>query len=404
MARIAELDALRGLAALAIVLLHARLAPESAWMYSAVDLFFVLSSFLISVVILRDDGPRFYRRFYARRALRIWPVYYLTLASCLLMSRSAAWDVPSEGWPLYLTFTQNVPAYWGDLGPSMSRMFLHTWTLAIEEQFYLAWPLLVRLGGRKGLPALGFGLIVLAPFLRFQGLPPHLLLSRCDGLGYGALLAWMFTSGQLARQPGGTGSARVPISWCFAPAILAGLVLPIGGGLPFGVLLPVPGSMPAGERLGAALFLSRAGLVHFGLIGLCVGLAGRPGLGLLRWRPLVHLGRVSYALYMVHPLILGAGPALYRRYLVRKLGLPGDRWLMAASLVAASYGVACLSARFLERPLLALGKGRRPLRTPAPVLANDLRIDPAAGGLRGPHREAGVAILTTKVEGDRRAS
>ena len=166
MRRILELDALRGIAAIVIVIAHLGLIRGTAWVLSAVDLFFVLSGYLITANILKNrQAPRFLSVFFTRRALRIWPAYYLAMVVCLLVSRTVKWDQPPDAWPYYLTFTQNVHDYVKIPSPLFSKMFLHTWTLAIEEQFYVLWPLLLfRAGPRTRL----------AVILTFAAIPPIL--------------------------------------------------------------------------------------------------------------------------------------------------------------------------------------------------------------------------------------
>src|SRR5579883_2068808 len=146
---IPELDALRGLAALVVVVYHLR-SHKIVFGWAAVDLFFVLSGFLITTIILSNTlGGQFFKGFYARRSLRIWPIYYLSLLAFALINPFLPRPYAiSDALPYYLTYTQNVHYYWSDTGPFL-RPFGHTWTLAIEEQFYLIWPLLIFLVGRR---------------------------------------------------------------------------------------------------------------------------------------------------------------------------------------------------------------------------------------------------------------
>src|SRR5438552_894440 len=113
-ARVVELDALRGLAAVAVVAYH--YSRETPWLdrglYAGLiglDLFFVLSGFLISSIILGHGGPGFLRSFYARRALRIWPAYYLLIVGMALVVAIDPEVGTLRGLPSYLTFTQNLP-------------------------------------------------------------------------------------------------------------------------------------------------------------------------------------------------------------------------------------------------------------------------------------------------------
>ena len=190
MRRILELDALRGIFALTIVLAHIGLMVDSPWVFTTVDLFFVLSGYFITTNVLKNRRtPGFLGVFFTRRALRIWPAYYLALAVCLVLNRSLKWDARPDAWPQYLTFTQNLQAYWKVPLPSFSGMFVHTWTLAIEEQFYLLWPVLLCRAGRRTLLGVILTFAALPTVGRALGYSPYLLLTRCDGLALGALLA-----------------------------------------------------------------------------------------------------------------------------------------------------------------------------------------------------------------------
>ena len=116
MRRIPELDGLRGLAALAVLLAHLGEGrwPLVGWGWTAVNLFFVLSGYLITGIVLREGhAPGFWRAFYARRVLRIWPVYFGTIAAILAVGPLVGRPAATAGLPSYLTFTQNVPRYWG---------------------------------------------------------------------------------------------------------------------------------------------------------------------------------------------------------------------------------------------------------------------------------------------------
>ena len=157
--RIPELDALRGAAALAVVVFHAN-ARWLRWGWASVDLFFVLSGYLITAIILRHgDRPGFLACFYARRALRIWPLYFLAVG---LVAAASPWLALPPDWaalPYTLTFTQGVPEYWtGSATPGFSPYLGHAWTLAVEEQFYLIWPALLLAVGRARVIPLAMGI------------------------------------------------------------------------------------------------------------------------------------------------------------------------------------------------------------------------------------------------------
>jgi peptidoglycan/LPS O-acetylase OafA/YrhL len=330
MRRIPELDALRGIAAVVIILFHWRF--HVPFLKTAVDLFFVLSGYLITAILLETaHAPHALRTFYARRALRILPIYYLWFLFFLAINPFFPRPHPVDGLPYFLTYTQFIGRYWGGSDPPFSRGFGHTWTLAIEEQFYLFWPLVVRAAGRRGLLILGLPLLALPTALRFAGLDPHLLLTRCDGLVLGALLAALLADRErLERHRSAFG-------------IALGVV-----GLAATVPLARLASGPTWERLMTSLWLGRVGVAYACVVGLIVVYAGRPALRPLRSRRLGEIGQMSYGLYLYHPLVFllvgMAHDALGFHHPVR----------LDLVKLAVAFGVAWLSWRHVERPILAL--------------------------------------------------
>jgi peptidoglycan/LPS O-acetylase OafA/YrhL len=350
MHRVPELDALRGLAATVVLLFH--LDPmKFQWGWSGVDLFFVLSGYLITAIILRyGDQPGFLLRFYARRSLRIWPIYYLTLVALIVANPYSPVPQPLDAWPYYATYTQNLWEY-GLVRPAKFHIaFDHTWTLALEEQFYLAWPALVIWAGPRRVVRLCLWTILLA-FLARRGtflsspFSERILIARCDGFALGGLLAAL-----LARDRSATETARLRLGLVACVAI--GL-----GYLAWGIRrytwnwigLPTP-AWPDWTIL---MF----GVLYAGMIGLVALHAGRRGLAPLRWAPLVFLGQISYGLYLYHYPVywfLDGGKFAYDQP-------PGT---MALKL-ATSLAVATVSWYLVERPLLGL-KDRFAYRPPAP--------------------------------------
>ena len=221
--RISELDGLRGIAIILVLIwhyyvsqinlsahnMHGLFTHALMLSWSGVDLFFVLSGFLIGGKILDNrDSSNFYSVFYARRACRIFPIYFLWIglfysARFLHAQDPFPWlfDHPL---PLlsYLTYTQNfVAAVNGSFGANWLGI---TWTLAIEEQFYLLFPLVIRLFPKKHLSALLLSLIAFAPVIRTtlyfllssKGFVGHVLLpGRWDALLLGVFIA------HLLRKP-----------------------------------------------------------------------------------------------------------------------------------------------------------------------------------------------------------
>lgn len=357
MRRIPELDALRGIAALVIVMAHVGFLPGTGWVLSAVDLFFVLSGYLITENILKNRyAAGFLPVFLARRSLRIWPAYYLAFGVCLILNRRLKWDAAPDAWLNYLTYTQNVQAYLGRPIPGFSGMFLHTWTLAIEEQFYLLWPLLLWRAPRRSMPLIALTLVAAPALLRSLGYPSFLLLTRCDGLALGGLLALL-----LDRPEGDARHARADPRG-FAAIGLAALVGPWLAEMALR-------SLHVTQGFHDGLFTSRACLVYFGLCGTVLCLGGDPRLKFLRDPRLCYVGTVSYGLYLYHPLVFGALPGLYKRLVFRRLGLTSTL-LMDLVMLAVCFALAEASRRWVEAPILALkerlryGSPRNPQKYP----------------------------------------
>jgi peptidoglycan/LPS O-acetylase OafA/YrhL len=336
--RIPELDALRGIAALAIVVFHLnREVFFFGWV--GVNLFFVLSGYLITSIILRHGGgAAFFRSFFARRALRIWPIYYLVVLAVVAMNLCLRHPFSMETLPLYLMYTQNVEKYWGVTLLPAHPAILHTWTLAIEEQFYILWPLLLLLTRRRLLPLLGLAVVTLSTGARTAGLDLSVLVSQADGFALGGLLA------ALLPTTGRPTAGRAGLSVLFGVACCAGAAYELYGWLAFGgapfLRPPVP-DWPATSVLFINLFF-------FGVVGLVLLHAGRRGLGVLRVRPLCYLGLISYGIYLYHPLVLYAFGALAAS---RGFVPP---WWVDALLGAFCVAVAAVSWVVVERPILAL--------------------------------------------------
>jgi peptidoglycan/LPS O-acetylase OafA/YrhL len=183
--------------------------------WTGVDLFFCLSGFLIGGIIIdQRNTSNFYKVFYARRALRILPLYGLSLIGYVLLTRSL------DGMWTYATFTQNLRwAAQGAWGPDWTGI---TWSLAVEEQFYLVLPLLIRLCAPRALPFVLIGLICTAPVCRaltleYYGNPyaAYLLFPcRMDALFAGVMGAWALRQPRLLAQLSRPG-------WVRALALLA---------------------------------------------------------------------------------------------------------------------------------------------------------------------------------------
>ncbi|MHB1328106.1 MAG: acyltransferase family protein, partial [Gemmatimonadales bacterium] len=211
--RIRSIDGLRGLAVLVVMLLHFNLmrpanAGEMAFVqllgtgWIGVDLFFLVSGFLITGILWEARGSDgYFWRFYTRRTLRIFPLYYAFLFGLLVvlpmfMSQYAAEHATHDRRIWLWTYLSNILMA-RDGWEGMPSHTTHLWSLAIEEQFYLIWPLVVYLLRYRGLVITCLTILGLSPLIRAgldhalpDGVAAYTLLpARLDGLALGALLA-----------------------------------------------------------------------------------------------------------------------------------------------------------------------------------------------------------------------
>ena len=357
--RIPELDGLRGLAALGVVVAHAYLHPMFEWMWVCVDLFFVLSGFLISRIIITglvatetqglQGGAFSLRNFIIRRILRIWPVYYITLAACVAIDLIANQNFDLQNSLRAITFLQFTHHYlapqWNAGAGDFIFAFNHSWSVAIEEQFYLVIPLLMIAFRRKPSVAIGaiLSLVPCAVLLRSWGANSGILIARMDALALGVLLAYYTTSACV------DGRRKLTISKLTA-AFLAttGVVLisldQFGPNIP---PLTVRSLQLLGFNMVFAIFLLA---LHEKWLG--------EASSLLKSGVLVFLGSISYALYMVHVPVRGV--------LLQLTGATtiGDTspWVVFCYF-AVSLVMAYLSKKLIEDPINRL-KHRFPTLLP----------------------------------------
>jgi peptidoglycan/LPS O-acetylase OafA/YrhL len=315
--------------------------------WTGVDLFFVLSGFLITGILVDTRGsPGWWRGFLVRRALRIFPLYYLALALFGLLG-------PALGLVDPWTFGRWGYWYWAYLGnwayaarqaiPPLS----HFWSLAVEEQFYLLWPLVVLAAPGRRLAWAAGALFLSGPLVRAAivgaGLPVgsafRLTPGRVDALALGAVLAILVRSAR--------GRALLARAWPAAAAL--GAIAFVALGLPLGF-----------DMHEAALEVWSHTFLALAFAGLVAGAASTDGARhplqrLLGASPLQVLGRYSYGLYVVHYLVhvwtLGAlrarpwGTAL----LASRTGYLGYALAGAgASLALAAASFHLFERRFLE--------------------------------------------------------
>ncbi len=302
-----------------------------------VDLFFVLSGYLITDLLLRERerrGSVDVKAFYLRRILRIWPLYFLALGLGVVFAALRWEDLPARDVLAFSLLAGNwVCAFYG-----YPYSFIYPlWSVSIEEQFYLSWALVVRKLGRRGLALVAAGLIVLANLARVlavwrQATPEYIWCStftRLDPIACGVLLA-VGLRGRLPRLASGTRAAL------FAAG--AGLWTLVGRYL-----------MP---HLSAAAVLLQFPLAALGAVLLFLAALGPlEDTGWLRGHPvLVYLGRISYGLYVFHYLAIQTA----RRWFGVGTQSPlkfAAFWLCSLAWTIAA---AALSYKKFEAPFLRL--------------------------------------------------
>ncbi len=334
MHRVTALDGLRTIAVLAVILQH--YGPKA--LANAVNpgglgvrLFFVLSGFLITGILLNarrtgadEDRGGILRAFYLRRAIRILPAFYLVLALGVALEPQIRRD-----WLWHATYLSN--HYVIALG-HWPRAISHAWSLAVEEQFYVVWPLAVLFTPVRRLGPMIMATIAAGPLSRglifaftgsalFASLP---MTSALDSLGVGAWLAWQ-------RRDPDRRSAPVP-SWLAALGVILVATSRV-------VPLPEWVSVVTGDLAAAAAFVWVIDRVS----------RGGSAVSWLTWRPLTYVGTISYGVYLVHNFAGSLGVALLPKAAARWVESHG--WMPALVVTLVSVLLASASWRFVEEPL-----------------------------------------------------
>lgn len=339
-----ELNGLRGLAILGVFFFHSHPRLSGTWLYSpalwgwsGVNLFFVLSGFLITLILLeaRETPRHYFRNFYARRILRVWPVYFVLLAICYVGPASLLGKTPIglskwQALPALIFFIQNLypTKLLGALEP--------TWSLAIEEQYYFAWaPIVLFVRRPWQLAAALAAALAVSPFLRLSygsALNPTHTLFHLDSIVLGSLL--------------GLGIMKTSVSRC--TWICIGIASVVGG---FGLVATLArGTAFADLALGVGF----AGMV---LVAITTTGTSNPIAWLLRCRPLCFYGQISYGLYLTHRMLFGA---LGKVYVVVDHSSIGGSWEANLAVVAIQFAtctaVALLFWHGLEKRIIRLKK------------------------------------------------
>jgi peptidoglycan/LPS O-acetylase OafA/YrhL len=351
---VASLDGIRGLGILFVLLFHYAAISESpladhptmttAWIW--VQMFFVQSGYLITAILLgTTDLPLkdYLKRFYWRRAVRIFPIYFaylgLFLLVFLLFHRPRGFGKEA---PFLFSYTYNFIRL-GHPG-HLETEFVHFWSLSVEEQFYLVWPLLVFFLRGRRLKALLIAIVLLTPLFRFwfaHWLTLHgftryeagqntymFTLSQFDGFAFGAAIP-VFRLNERIRRP----------------RLWAGVT--VAGALAIAAVNFYALGDRASHLMDNAQHVWAFTLVDFTFMMVILHLTAPGYRGLFNAVPLVRLGKVVYGLYVFHfAILLG----VYR--VASRFNGPLALWFLVG--LTASWVAAHLSYQWFEKRFLAL--------------------------------------------------
>ncbi|MCC2973231.1 acyltransferase family protein [Massilia sp. IC2-476] len=338
-----DIDGLRALAVLAVVLFHAFPSLLRGG-FIGVDIFFVISGFLISSILLRElDGGNFgFAAFYARRVRRLFPALLLVLAGCMAFGWFALFPDEYEQLGKHVVGGAGFAAnffYWAQVGyfdtAAHTKPLLHLWSLGIEEQFYILWPVVLLLGWRLRLNLLSLAAVLaLASFIvniggiaQYPSATFYSPASRAWELLLGASLACL-----QMRPPSAMRHPLWPGAW---PNLLAWLGLAL---LAAGLALvtrerPFPGWLALLPAAGALCLIGAGPQAWFNRV-------------VLSNRVLVGIGLISYPLYLWHWPLLSFAQIIESREPALQI---------RAGLVLLALLLAWLTWRVVERPLRAAG-------------------------------------------------
>jgi len=353
MKRVPEIDGLRALAALSVFAHHVFGFPAiiritgAGWI--GVDLFFVISGYLITNILLgMRDAPHYFKTFYMRRTLRIFPPYYAFLALCfglaVAFERWGSYRLSPRLWLAFALYGTSLIVVQHWYGAAVSQLpqpvgsIEVTWSLSIEELFYLLWAPVVRFLTKQQLRVLVLVIILFAPVVRWYvhtaGARTEYLFfpARIDTLAFGALLALL-----------GDRTTRSPVrGWIvlFSLAVSACFLL----------LLPDP-------QLNACFAVLGYTVIGFSMALLLAFVLARAATNhwlcrYLRCPVLVKLGSISYMFYLLHAFVIMSCRRIFANVLV-------DHWawnriLQSGASLAVTVLAAAISWRYFESPILKL--------------------------------------------------
>ena len=356
--RIAELDGLRGVAILLVITFHyvnnqlinsthpvgKALSALTSFGWVGVDLFFILSGFLIGSILIRNKGSKnYFATFYIRRLVRIIPNYYLLLTLFLLILALPFFSnndflTGNDSVPLWAYFTMVQNFFMASNFNMGNKALSVTWSISIEEQFYIIIPFVIYIVRKSWLPFILVAIIIMASFMRMQydnWKPAYVLLHcRADSLAIGILISWLMI--QLDLKEVVNKYYHHLIALLFA-------------------------------TLGAIMFLfmrySDLGPTKNLLFGIVFGIALILALtrqstwygALLRNKALTWVGTISYSLYLFHFIILG----LFHHFFASRSGIQIENWndvMISGGALVTSFLFAWVVYNRLELPMTKLGK------------------------------------------------
>lgn len=353
--RMPELDSLRGIAILMVLFYHGFASRQNFEVFSGfprafvrlvspgwagVNLFFALSGFLITGILLDSKShPRYYRRFYYRRALRILPAYYALLFLLAALGRYGlqAENISFAFLGLSAIYLANVTTFFG-----VAMQFGVLWSLAVEEHFYLIWPAVVRNLSRRGVGVAALFIAVASSLARVAAtilgydVFAHYTWLVGDGLAFGSLLA-VLMRGRLGTRRG--------LHLVLAIAVLASGALVL---VDFLIGRPLAGG---------ALHITALNLLCTAAVGGSLLLGTGAWSFLVQYRILTFFGEISYGLYLIHMLVFNAFDNLQHHFaplipsFKGHFGVTTVRFLVCGG---AAIFVAYMSRRYFEEPILRL--------------------------------------------------
>jgi peptidoglycan/LPS O-acetylase OafA/YrhL len=353
-----ELDGVRALSVVGVIGSH--MAINSGWHWLSgglgVYVFFVLSGYLITTLALREEraiGHLSYKAFYVRRTLRIFPLYYAAvLVYCGLLFLTNwghdTYDAFRHALPYYLTYMQEVPYTFDTIVAGHPSPFGHSWSLGIEEKYYLVWPVLAfGLWACMPVRRLRGTIVLLILFAATQSIGrlspdvdawrPELIFYPYSHILWGCLLAILLDEPRWFAR----------LRWLGSPlGMILSLVAFFACQIAYAPLAEWEPTNPDRFRFREVMILH--GLATTALLGSIL-----TGDGVVQWflrqRPLVFLGKISYGMYLFHGLGTSAAQRVMR-------GHPELAWLTYGLAIAATAAIAYGFALVIERPGLRLGR------------------------------------------------